>query len=270
MESIYYPEDPRYFLKNEFENRSRRRPQYSLRAFARDLELSPGALSDFLNSKMGLSKDRVYFLAKKLSLAEVQRDHWWDLIESKHSRDLQIRKLANLRAKARAVESKSRMALEQFQFISEWQHMAILELIEMSSEYHSAQALSVHLRLSLKIIKDSLKRLGQLGMIDTSEKVWKVHNEATVIEDFSSPQAVLNFHTQILSRLQNALDTQNAKTRDSQSIIMALPQSKFAELKSELHEVTVKTLMKYSQFSNKDTVYCLSSHLFSLSHQEPK
>lgn len=270
METIYYPDDPRYFLRNEFENRNRRRPQYSLRAFARDLELSPGALSDFLNSKMGLSKDRVYFLSKKLSLQDAQREHWWDLIESQYARDLQARKMAQLRAKARSKESKSRLALEQFKYISEWQHLAILELIEMSSDNHSASVIAKNLNLPLKIIKESISRLEKLGMINTSEKSWKVHNDATVIEDFSSDKAVINFHSQIISRLLKALETQSSNERESQSIILALPQDKFVELQSELNEVTIKTLMKYTQFSNKNTLYCLSSHLFRISEKEKK
>ena len=54
----YLPKDASSYLQEELALRKARRPQYSLRAFARDLGMSPSALSEFLAGQQGMSKDR--------------------------------------------------------------------------------------------------------------------------------------------------------------------------------------------------------------------
>ena len=83
-----YPRDPRQYLKAELELRQQRRPQYSLRAFARDLNMSPSTLSDFFHGKLGLSKDRVRHIGTKLNLTDMQQSHFNDLLEVRgHQRE---------------------------------------------------------------------------------------------------------------------------------------------------------------------------------------
>lgn len=53
MEDMSFARHAAWYLNNEFTLRKQRRPYYSLRAFARDLSVSPSTLSDLLNSKKG-------------------------------------------------------------------------------------------------------------------------------------------------------------------------------------------------------------------------
>lgn len=268
MDAVYYPDDVRYYLKNEFEIRLKRRPHYSLRAFARDLELSPSTLSDFFNNKIGFSKPRIYQISKKLNFTPVQRDHWWDLVEARFARDPSLRKLAKIRAQAKSRESKNRLTLEQFQFISEWQHLAILELVEMSSRYHNAEELAEALGLSLKIVKDSISRLQKLGMLVCDHNPWQVSNESTVIDDENSSKAIQFFHGQILQKVAQSLDTQESEKRDSQSIIFGVSKECLPAFKAELRSSLVNIILKYAQTENKNSLYCMSAHLFSLTQKE--
>lgn len=272
MDTIYFPDDARFYLKSEFEARLKRRPHYSLRAFARDIELSPSTVSDFLNGKLGFSRDRIFQLAKKLNLTAVHRDHWIDLIESKYARDPETRKLSKIRAQARSMESKNRLALEQFQFISEWQHFAILELLEISPSYHSVEAVAKALGLGIKVTRESLDRLEKLEMISIKSLPWKVSTEASVFggNDVTN-KALREFHSQALQKALTALESQSIEKREAQTIIFGISDEKLPEMKKELSKMMLNFVMKYADVpQSKNAVYCMSSHLFSLMNKESK
>ena len=56
------------FLRLELELRSQRNQAYSLRAFARDLDISPGFLSQLISGSRKSSPEKIDFLSRKLQL----------------------------------------------------------------------------------------------------------------------------------------------------------------------------------------------------------
>lgn len=54
------------FLKNEFIDRQKKNQNYSLRAFSRDLDLSPSFLSDVMNGKKKISIDNALEVSRSL------------------------------------------------------------------------------------------------------------------------------------------------------------------------------------------------------------
>lgn len=60
---------PKHFsdlIRDQFHIRALKNPSYSLRAFARDIGLSSGGLSDILTKKSGLSESKAQIIAEKL------------------------------------------------------------------------------------------------------------------------------------------------------------------------------------------------------------
>jgi uncharacterized protein (TIGR02147 family) len=154
-----YPPDPRQYLKSELEIRQQRRPQYSLRAFARDLSMSPSTLSDFLQGKLGLSKSRVEHIGEKLNLSLDQREHFNDLLESRFARKQEDRKAAKWRVSSRIKSQVSHLSIDSLHVIAEWFHMGILELVEMDEKFQSPTELAKTLRISVNHIKHNIKKL---------------------------------------------------------------------------------------------------------------
>lgn len=58
----------RKLLLQEFENKKSKNPSYSLRALARDIEVSPSVISDYLNEKRKLSPKTKYKIIRYLDL----------------------------------------------------------------------------------------------------------------------------------------------------------------------------------------------------------
>lgn len=81
-------------LKYEFEQRQKRNPMYSLRAYARDLDLSPSHLSKVLANKSGLSTHRAMIVARNMGLQNRNIKWFKSLVEAQHSRNSHVKQRA--------------------------------------------------------------------------------------------------------------------------------------------------------------------------------
>lgn len=81
-------------LKNELEKRRAINFHYSLRAFARELELDPIHLSRILNNKKGLSPRKAEGIARKLHLNFSERRRFRSLVSAASARSKLTRNLA--------------------------------------------------------------------------------------------------------------------------------------------------------------------------------
>lgn len=73
-------------LMEKFEQKKKNNPSFSLRAFARFLEMSPSKLSQILNSKQGLTIPYAEKICQKLNLSEQEKNWFCDSVGALHSR----------------------------------------------------------------------------------------------------------------------------------------------------------------------------------------
>jgi hypothetical protein len=66
----------RAMLMEELSRKQRRNPSYSLRAFARDIEVAPAKLCQILKSKGGLSGERAAVVAERLGFDGALKVTW--------------------------------------------------------------------------------------------------------------------------------------------------------------------------------------------------
>ena len=84
-------------LKTEFLHRRSKNIFYSLRSFAKDLELDPMHLSNILNNKRGLSRRKAEFIARRLlHLKFVERRRFLLLVSATSARSCFERNLAKM------------------------------------------------------------------------------------------------------------------------------------------------------------------------------
>lgn len=91
--------DYRQYLLRELDSRTNKNPQYSLRSFARDLDLSPSRLSEILNHKQGISFAAAKKLMEKINLGSEEKDLFCALVEMEHARALRTRRSAEKKVK---------------------------------------------------------------------------------------------------------------------------------------------------------------------------
>lgn len=156
----------REYLKRELESRRYRRPLYSQRAFARDLEISPSSLTDYFKGRIRLSPGRVLQLSKKIGLTVEQRQHWVDLINMKYAKSQELQKVSELRVSSRIQSQQHSISVDQFKVIADWYHLAYLQLIMMNTEkYSNLHAGATALGVSVRTLRIAIKRLESLKLL---------------------------------------------------------------------------------------------------------
>lgn len=97
LPSLGHHHDYREILREQLNRRIKQNRYYSLRAFARDLQLAPSRISEVLNRKQGLSAKAAQKIANRLRLAESDSAYFIDLVVSEHARSPRDREAAKIR-----------------------------------------------------------------------------------------------------------------------------------------------------------------------------
>ncbi|MGE4132964.1 MAG: TIGR02147 family protein [Bdellovibrionales bacterium] len=246
----YFPKDPRFYLRQELELRQKRRPQYSLRAFARDMEISPSFLCEFLAGRQGLSRERVEWLGGKLGLSSEQQEHFWDLIESKFGRSPSVRKSARVRLAQRTQDDQGNLSLEKFRLIAEWYHFALLEILGLPESRYTNLELAEILGISSAEVREAIHRLASLGLLELSTvngvSLIKVCDEVTSTVEQGASRAIQIAHQQTLQLHADQIEHKSIEERETLSVCLSIAQSDWEDLRRELKESVLKVLTKFA------------------------
>jgi uncharacterized protein (TIGR02147 family) len=180
MQGFFAHDNVASVLNTEFDRRKRKNDSYSLRAFARDLEISPSRLSEILKGSNGLSEKSANHIATKLKLKNLERKFLLDLVLAESARNGKVRELAQVRlADSRKLKAYQEIKENQFHVIADWYHGAILELPQVQGFQNNYQWVSQRLGITVQQAEDAVKRLQSLGLLEISKDGnWKVRPEA--------------------------------------------------------------------------------------------
>lgn len=265
----YYPKEPTEYLRFELELRKRRNANYSIRAFARDLNLSPSHLSEFLSGKASLSSKKAEELSSKLRLTAPQKEHWNDLLNL-NSRTEKQRKVARLKVTRRLKDSKSYISLDAFKVIADWYHFAILAFFGANESY-SMDELKESLKVPLTKVKRAVKRLSDLDLIERSGKGFRPVSQSSFTGDSIPSEAIRESHRQILQKAMDALEEIDMAERESQSLFFSVPKKKLPELREVLKKRILEVLSEYSVENlskEESSIQAFTWHLFPIQKKD--
>jgi uncharacterized protein (TIGR02147 family) len=264
-----YLKDPRDYLNFELELRKARRPAYSMRAFARDLSVSPSSLNDFLKARVGMSEARIDAIAQILKWSDERREHFRDLILARFDRDPGVRQSAQMRARSRLKDGAYKFSLEAFKVISDWYHLAILELCALKDGLDAA-TMAHELNLEPGTVKSAVNRLLKLQFLKKTETGLKPEDDTSHFGDMGSSEAIKKFHSQILEMAQRALFTNSGPRHDSQSLVYSVAQKDLAKMNGEIRKSVLNIVNRYAQQPNSDCIQVLTLQIFPVWPSSPK
>ncbi|MBY0414798.1 MAG: DUF4423 domain-containing protein [Bdellovibrionales bacterium] len=258
------------YLIEEFNKRSKKNERYSLRAFARDIEIAPSHLSTLLKDKSGLSKERAFKIAQKLELSPRKTKIFVETAESEYSRSSILKEAAKKRVRKIYIkqEIKEHLEVDEFQFISQWYHLAILELFELKDFKMNNGYISSKLGITEKEVQEAIVRLVRLKLLVTRKGKLIPNEESTMVGDNVSSSAIRQFHEQIIQKAKVAIHDQDKSERILRSSIITIKKDKVQEALLMLQDFHNKFCVQIGeqQIVNKDEVYCLSSQFFKLTN----
>lgn len=270
MEFTGFHSDFRRYLSDEFEARSLRNPNYSLRAFARDLGLAVSTLTEIKKGKYGLSRARALAVGKKLRLSEEQCAHFLDLITIENSRSALDRELAEERVTSRLKRSVQSISVDSFKVISEWYHLAILELTELENFQPHVEWIARRLEISPIVVDQAIQRLERLGLLEVTSSSIKATGDFTAVGNGLPSEAIRKFHRQIIEKALAAIDLQNLENREVSSTVFSIQKNDLSEAKRELLKFRRSFAKKFTSTASKDKVYCLAMQFFDLAQGDTK
>ncbi len=240
-------------LQNAYAQRRQKNPQYSLRAFSRDLGVSPAVLSQVLSYKRTLSPKNIRAVATRLGLGPIA-----------------IEQMLNERKKGKnAYKPTERELLEDdvFRLMSDWYYFAILSLSRLPKCPSEPNAVAERLGISRTEAQAALKRLEKLKLIEKRGRyLVRTSNPITTTDNVPSA-ALKNFHKQHLGIAAKCVDEVSLDLRSISSITMAIDPSKIKQTQKMISDFRNK-MASLLESGKAEEVYTLAVHLYPLTKQE--
>lgn len=258
-------EDYRDILLSEFQKRRQKNAAYSLRAFAREINLLPSRLSEVLHRNQGLSEKKAEAIADALNLAPDLRSLFLDLVASQHARNQVSKDYAIQRLAARKNHPHVILNEEQFASISDWYYFALLEMIVQYPEKSQISTVARELNLTLEQVTVAFDKLVNLGLIQESAegKLNRLHPQLKTTHDKPSP-AIRHYHQQILQKATESLSLVPVLERDYSSINFWVTAEELVQLKEQLMSLRRQTLNQHAKPGSQSRLYTLNLQLFPL------
>lgn len=254
----------RRILVDEFEARQKRNPGYSLRAYARDLDLPASTISEILRGRRGLSPQSGLEIAQLLQLSE-EETHWFiRSIEAHHARDSRRRQSAREELKSiSARNGLDELSLERFKIIKDWYHFALLELTDTEGFSSDLEWISKRLNITKKETQEAIRRLIEFGLLERKEDGTLKQTKKTWVSGGLPSREIRKHHAQILEKAEGALSTVDISARDFSALTMAIPQGKLPEFSKLIHEFRRQVVHMLESYTDpKDRVFVLGVQFF--------
>lgn len=256
------------FIKNKFEQRKLGNNSYSLRAFARDLDISVSRLSEILSGKGSLSNQTAQKLARNLKLERKEQEIFISLVNLNNASSKKNKKLAAELISNLKNTNQASISLESFNLVSEWYYFAILSVMELDLFDGSASWIAKRLGIEADKTLKALETLLKLEFIEYTDNKFRLSNinGITTTSDIES-MALKKSHKQSLIQAIEALDNISINERDITSITMAIDPKKIPEAKKLIKKFR-RELCIYLESGKKEEVYNLNIQLLPITKKE--
>lgn len=255
------------YLQEELLRRCRSNPRYSLRSFARTLEIEPSALSKILHGKRAVTRNTFDLLADRLALSPTQ-------LKQLAPPDKLRRRRAATTGKASNAPEYAEISPEMFEAISDWHHFAILELTAIAGFRPDAKWIARKLGITASQVRIAAERLQAIGFLEIDARgAWNDRSgSVTAARGRFSSAAARKLQTQVLEKSLIALNELPITERDHSTICMAIDSRKLPEAKARIRKFRRELcdFLKGEDPAVLDRVYHLAVSLYPVTSLTPE
>lgn len=254
-------------LQDELEIRARKNPQYSLRAFARDLGLAPSRLSEIIRRRRGLSVRTVARVSEKLGLPDHEIKFYTLRAQLAQAKD--PKKKSKLKRELKELEAQFRF----FEFPLEinmpltWLHLGVLEAMGIPGFKLDPKWIASRFSVEEALVRTVLAELERLGLYWAEGG--KPVRLARLIKfvpgpDIEAVEARREDLAQLLDRAKEAILEEKVGTFLSTTQYLALPESCLEDVRALIQEFKNKIASYYDSAEPGERVYCLNVNFIPL------
>lgn len=233
------------FLESIFKERKLKNPRYSKGAFARDMRMSPGRLSEILSGKRNLTLKAAQSICSSLKLNKTLSESLFNLVE----------KQKNLKSKK--IIKRLSLSSDDFSEIANWRYYTLLCLIENSDPDDDIVYFSKKLGVEVVQCKKMLDKLDELSLIKKIGSRYQIIASSTTTSQDTLSMAIRKFHQDLLSQHLKLLSSIDLEKREVQSLILNIKTENLKKAKKQIRHFVDKFQEK-SAAKDKSDVYALT------------
>lgn len=234
-------------------------PQYSLRAYARDLGLDPSTLSKVLKGSRPLTIKDSPIVAGKLNLSPADKTLF---LESVYKTKVQLDEI-----KVSAVDDRHFIDESHHAVIAEWEHFVVETLFEIDGFNPTVSEVARSLGITEERAQEVLTNLKTCGLVveGADGKLTKAFTNIRTPEDIKSV-ALRESHLETLDIGKQKLEEVAIELRDFSSMTVALDLAKLPEAKSIIREFRQK-MTALLKNGHKSEVYQLAIQFYPMTQR---
>jgi uncharacterized protein (TIGR02147 family) len=253
--------NPRLWLESEYLARKRKNSGYSLRAFARFLDIPSGRLSQLLSEKRRLTPKLGEKIASRLNFDPKQKE---ELLRSIRSAGAKKPTDSSGSVPYRALD------MDQFQVIADPLHFSILSLLETDKFSGELRDIARRLGISAPEARSALGRLERIGLVRKGSGKYRLtaQEARTTSHDISSA-ALREAHKRVLGETTSLIDEVSVELRDITSMTMAIDPKKLPEAKERIRAFR-RSLSEFLESGRRTEVYRINIQLVPVTKEGKK
>lgn len=239
-------------LHQNFETLKKKNSRYSLRAFAKKLQISPTALSAILNKRnyWTLSPQRGAELLGKLDIPRPRLNKL--LVEMKET----------------PVYSTKTLTKSEHEIFLDWTLFPILFSFDLPLPFRAPQKIAAKLGVGISKVRSAIKYLHESGyLIEEKKGVFKRPYTFIKASDGPPSDVIKKGHAMNLELTLRALQAIPYDKRDFTSLTFVGTQAKVDLLRKEIRQFHERAAAIMNDGENNDQVYKLNIQLFPVDFQ---
>lgn len=241
--------------------RQENNPRYSLRAYARDLNIDSSTLGQIMKGTRPVPAKNAKTMATKLGLDEKETTLFIESI-NRSALSLDAIKVAPLDQRFMLDES-------YYKVIAEWEHYAVLDLFELKDFIPTKDYFREKLGMTegrTDMVVNNLLTCGLL-VVEKDGTYKKAHPDIRTTED-AKGEALNQAHLEEMDLAKEKLKTIDKADRDFSSSTFAIDPEQMDEAKTIIREFRQKMNALLQKGENKEDVYMLAIQFFPLTDLE--
>jgi uncharacterized protein (TIGR02147 family) len=257
-------------LVEELARRKKANPVYSLRAFARDLDITAPQLSAVMNGRKGISAEAAKKLVAKLDLSNEEKTVFLGSATALHSR-LKSERSRAAEQLQRFSDSAAFQTIQEssLSVVNEWFYLSVLQCFDLRDFEPNHAWIAAKLGISPVEAERAVLRLAQVGLLKRKGSFFAQSQDYVRTPDI--PSRAIRAHLQEwLGIASRALEQQSIQERDFSSTVFAVDPARVPEFKSRLQAFREEFCHEASKGKAQTEIYSLSMQFFRVSKSNNK
>lgn len=252
-------------LQREFDKKKEKNPRYSLRVFARHLDIDHSTLSQIFSKKRGISENLAKKMVGNMTLTHHEKQKFLTSVETCFARAK--------KKKAAAAEKMTKISRyadavvlhhDPANSITHWTHVVVYELVA-NQRINSAALLAQKLNLPIEQINGIIRQLCDLKIFTLSSD-GVISTTASAIHTLNDipAEAIVKYHASVAEKAAQAVKSQPILEREFQNLVISFSKDQMPGAKQMIRDFISEFSAKYYTEQKDTEVFSLAINFFSL------